>query len=360
MKNIISFTLSFLCFGLLACTKPTNQTETPTAETQATSGSKTVNLAIWGAYITPEILAEFEKETGLKVTESNYTSNEELLAKLQAGASGYDVAVPSDYMVKVMAELKLLQTLDVAKIANAQKIDPAMRGRAFDPDNSYSLPLSWGTTGIAYNTKSIKTPIKGWKDLFENKALTGKFTFLDDVRETLGAALKREALSLNSTNSADLAKAKTTLIGAKKRLKSFNSEVLDGLVAGEMAVAHAFSCDALQAQMKTQGAIQYILPEEGFTLWIDNLVIPQGAQNVEGAHKLINFLLSAKVGADRAQRLFSAPTNIESIALLPKEIRDNKALFPEPETLKRAEMMQDLGDAITEWDRIWTEVKAAK
>jgi spermidine/putrescine transport system substrate-binding protein len=193
MKKFYWMSLVVLGFGFVACTK-----------TKEATKPGVVNLAIWSHFVTDEILSDFEKQTGLKVVVSNYASNEELLAKIQAGAEGYDVAVPSDYMVEAMRNLKLLLPLDQAKVANARSLDPKTLKKYYDPENKFSLPFSWGTTGIAYNQKLIKTPIRSWKDLFENKELTGKFTLLDDVRETLGAALKMQAYSLNSKSLPEL------------------------------------------------------------------------------------------------------------------------------------------------------------
>ena len=180
-----------------ACTK--KGAEAPTAaQSGAATGSKVVNLAIWSNYIKPEVLTEFEKRTGIKVQVSNYSSNEELLAKLQAGASGYDVVVPSDYMVFAMSKLGLLKELDFTQLPNFKSIDPKYLKKQFDPANKYSIPYDWGTTGIAVNRTLYKGKIAGWKDLFNNADLAGKVTLLDDVRETIGAALKAQGLSLNS------------------------------------------------------------------------------------------------------------------------------------------------------------------
>jgi spermidine/putrescine transport system substrate-binding protein len=355
-----SFLLLGAVFSLISmgCTK---EKAAGAAANQAAEASKlkVVNLTVWTNFVTPEMLDEFEKKTGYKVQVSNYSSNEELLAKIQAGAQGYDVAVPSDYMVAAMRNLGLLNELDLTKISNAKNLDPQVVKQYYDPANQLSLPFSWGTTGIAFNQKALKAPLHSWKDLFEGKELTGKFTLLDDVRETLGAALKMQGLSLNSKDNAALEKGKVVLVAAKARAKGFTSETLAGLVNGEMAAAHSYSSDALMASSKTHGAIQYIIPEEGCTIWIDNLVIPKGAKNLEGAHALINFLLEPKVQAERAKLLFSAPSNKDSLALLPKDLQENRSLFPDKAKLAKCEMLQDLGESLGQWDRIWTEVKAS-
>ncbi|MDB5038182.1 MAG: potD [Bacteriovoracaceae bacterium] len=355
MKKIVSALIVISSLLSLGCKQKSTGSSTP----EAAQSSKVVNLSIWTNFITPELLSEFEKRTGIKVQVSNYSSNEELLAKIQAGAEGYDVAVPSDYMVVAMNQLGLLLPLDLQKISNYKDLDPRVLKKYYDPSNKVSVPFSWGTTGIAVNHKLTKAAILGWKDLFETKEIAGKFTLLDDVRETLGAALKMQGFSLNTKNPAELEKAKAVLLEAKKRAKGFTSEPLAGLVNGEMVVAHAYSVDALMASQKTQGAVQYVLPVEGCTFWVDNLVIPKGAKNIDAAHQLIDFLLEPKTGAERAKTLFSAPSNKKSFALLSKELQENAGLFPDEKKLAKCEMLEDLGESLVLWDRIWTEVKAS-
>ncbi len=337
-----------------ACTKKSE-------DTAATGGSlkgTKVHLAAWSNYVAPEVLAEFTKQSGVEVVVSNYSSNEELLAKLQAGATGYDVALPSDYMVFAMKELQLLVPLDKAKIPNASQLDAKLLGKKYDADNSVSLPYDWGTTGIAIHRDKFKGELKSWNDLFTNPELAGKFTLLDDVRETLGAALKAQGKSLNSANPAEIEAAKKLLLSVKPRVKAFTSEPMVGLREGEIAVAHAYMSDALQARRDTKGRIEYVIPAEGGTLWIDNLVIPKGAPNVAGAHALINFLLEAANGAKTVDSVRVAPANPGAIPLLPAELRADTGLFPAAEVLNRLEAIDDLGEKLSLWDRAWTEVKA--
>jgi spermidine/putrescine transport system substrate-binding protein len=352
------FVFSLLIAGASSCTKKSvGPNGDPSAATSA--GSGVVNLAIWSNYVSPELLKKFTDQTGIRVQISNYSSNEELLAKLQAGATGFDVAVPSDYMVSVMVHTGLLNELDPAKIPNLKALDAKYLKRGFDPQNKFSVPYDWGTTGIAINRTIFKGKISGWKDLFTNPELKGKFTLLDDVRETLGAALKSEGFSLNSKDPAQLEKAKKVLMGVRSRVKGFTSEPMMPLVNGETAVAHVYMSDALQAARETGGKIEYIVPVEGATLWIDNLVIPKGAPNVPGAHQLINFLLEASSVVETVKSVMVSPTNPQARSMLPEELKKHPALFPSDAVLQKCEMLEDLGEALASWDRIWTEVKAA-
>jgi spermidine/putrescine transport system substrate-binding protein len=325
---------------------------------KAGANAKEVSIAIWSNYLSQEVQDKFTAATGIKLRVSNYASNEELLAKVQAGAAGIDVAVPSDYMVDVMIKLGVLQPLDAAKIPNRAGLDPGLLKQSFDPENKYSLPYAWSTAGIAVNRELFKGSLKSWKDLFTSKELAGKFSLLDDVREVTGAALKMNGFSVNSVNQAELDKAKATLKDARPRVKMYRSDTIDPLVNKEIAVAHAFSSDALKAADKTNGAIEYVLPEEGGTRAIDNVVLLKSAVNVEAAHQLINFLLSKESNVAFVTSSFGGPVVLATRELLPPKLRNNPALFPSPAVLSKLERIHDVGDATKLYDRLWTEVKA--
>lgn len=350
--------LHVLAFSLICLASCTKRPSEPVESRKEQGQAKIVNLATWSNYISPELAAQFEKKTGIKVQISNYSSNEELLAKLQAGASGYDVIMPSDYMVFTMSKLGLLQELDQKQIPNLKAVDPKYQKKIYDPANRYSVPYDWGTTGIAVNHSIFKGQIKSWKDLFQKEELNGKFSLLDDSRETIGAALKSLGYSLNSKNPAELARAKETLLKAKIRVKAFNSETKVPLATGEVVVAHAYMTDALQARQVSGKQIEYLIPEEGGTFWIDNLTISKGASHLAEAHQLINFLLEPQSSLSTVLNILVAPTNMNTFKLLPQELQQNPGLFPPQARLAKCEMIEDLGEATQLWDQIWTEIKA--
>lgn len=350
------FLLLALAFSINACTAKNSPNSDPI---KSAAPTRVVRLAVWSNYLTPEILNEFEKKSGVRVEVSNYSSNEELLAKLQAGASGYDVVVPSDYMVLVMSKMGLIRKLDLSKIPNAKALDPRYLKKSFDPTNEYSLPYDVGTSGIAIHRDLFSGTIRSWKDLFFKPELAGKFSLLDDSHEVIGAALKSMGYSMNSRDPEQLKKAKELLVKVRPQVKAFTSETFNLLVNREVAVAHAFVMDALQARKVTGGKIEYILPEEGSTFYIDNLAIPSTVAHPEEAHALINFLLDAKVEMSLASRLFLAPSNLQAFSLLPPSFRvENAVLFPQGKEERRLEMLEDLGEATQLYDRIWTDVKA--
>ncbi len=357
MSQILVF-ISIFLITLTGCTKHVSFGPHSAVGDQ---NPKVVNLAIWSNYITPSLLETFEKKYGVRVQVSHYSSNEELLAKLQAGASGYDVALPSDYMVYVMSKLGLLLSVDQRQISNYKLIGSRYLKKQFDLENRYSIPYHWGTTGIAVNKKIYKGRITGWKTFFSSADLGGRFSLLDDPRETIGAALKALGYSMNSKSPKELEEAKQLLLGARKKIKAFTSEPKMPLVHGELAVTHTYMVDAYQAKNEQpKSEIDYLVPEEGGTFWIDSLVIPKGATHIKEAHLLIDFLLEAKASAQASLSLFSGPTVPSAIPLLPKAFTSNVGLFPSDATLAKCEMLEDLGDAQALWDRTWTEVKAAQ
>lgn len=317
-----------------------------------------VSLAIWSNYVTPEVLQDFERRTGARVVVTNFSSNEELLAKLQAGGGGYDVIVPSDYMVKILVALKLLTPLDRARLPHAAGLDPKLMGLGLDPRNEHALPYQWGTTGIAVNRRKFKGAIEGWKDVFGRRELRGKWTLLDDVREGLGAALKLGGRGLNERDPARIADAARRLRGARDEIQAFTSEPMSLLVEGGAWVAHAYSSDALQASARAGGSIEFIIPAEGGTLWIDHLAVPASARNAAGAHALIDYLLDPETIARVVPSIQVATASVAALPRLPAAYRENRAIFPDAATRARLELLEDLGDALPAWERSWTEIKA--
>ena len=360
----LPWTFSWALVGALALGGCTSKDQT--AGVGSTGGAATaapqervVNLAIWSNYISKEFLEEFEKQSGVKVVLSNYSSNEELLGKLQAGATGYDVAVPSDYMVFVMAKLGLLTALNRAEIPQISEIEPDAHGGQYDPNNQYSVPYGRGVTGIAFNKEVVKEPITSWKDLFENEKYGGKISLLDDVRESIGSALKWKGHSINTTDSGQLAEAKKIVVSAQKRIKAFSSEPVPLLLSGEVVIAQTYSSDALKARKLSAGKIDFVIPKEGTSLWVDCLVIPKGSPHQKEAHQLINFFLQARVAASRTENFFVSPVVKGVRGLLPAALQKDPILFPPPARWKEFESIRDLEEKGTEWDRVWTEVKAS-
>lgn len=322
--------------------------------------SRVVNLAIWGNYLSKESQKRFTERTGIHLNIMNYSSNEELLAKIQSGGSGVDVAVPSDYMVEVMTKLQLLEPLQKDKIPTSRTLAKEVIAQPFDPENRYSLPYAWAIAGIAVNRDLYKEPIHSWRDFFENPKLNGKISLLDDVREVTAAVLKMQGRSVNSVSEPELKLAKDALLKIKKAVKMFTSDTVDILKNKEVVAAHSYSPDALQASAKTQGKIEFIIPSEGGTRYIDNLVIVKGAKHVEEAHKLIDFLLQKENEVEFVSSIRAGPVVADIKDVLPPDLQKSTTLFPSAQVLSKLERIRDLGDQNRLYEDIWTAVKSSE
>ncbi len=319
----------------------------------ATALEGELHIYNWSDYIAEDTVAGFEKKTGVKVTYNTYESNEELLAKLQIGGGGYDLVVPTGYLVTVLTAQGLLAPLDKTKLKNWGNVAPMFINPEFDPGNSHSVPWQWGTTGIAYRSDKLATPPDGWS-VFHDNSLKGKMTQMDDQRDVLGSWLKYRGHSLNSADPGELGQAKADSITAKGLLKAYVSAPVKGqLVAGDVWVAQLWNGDTAQAKME-QAAIAYCLPKEGAGIWLDNLVIPRDAANKNAAHAFIDYILEPDIGAAISTFTGYGSPNQAAMAKI-----EGAVPYPSDEELKRLEYQKDLGAATALWDQIWTEVKAS-
>lgn len=316
-----------------------------------------LNIYNWSDYVAEETIPGFERELGVKVTYDTYESNEELLAKIQAGASGYDIIVPSNYIVEILIAAGQLDPLSQEWLPNLPNLAPRFRSPPYDAGNRYSVPYQWGTSGIAYRSDRVRGKVDAWRVLwYEEHA--GKITMLDDMREVIGAALKVLGYSLNSTDEAQLAEAKTLCIEQKRLLKAYvSAAVKPQLIAGDVWLAQLWSGDAFQA-MREQPAIRYAIPKEGSAIWADNLCIPRSAPHRRAAHAFIDYVLRPPVAAAISNAVGYGCPNEAARPLIAEPLRSDPALYPPAEILDRLEWIVDLGAATRLYDRLWTEIKA--
>lgn len=325
--------------------------------------SKSVSFYNWTDYIDPDVLDQFKEECGVDVIYDTFSSNEDLLAKLQAGATGYDLIVPSDYMVSIMLQLNMLKPLEHANIPNLANLYPRFTETPFDPGNVYTVPYQWGTTGIGYNLDATGEVPTGWDWFFNpEKAdqFRGKISLLNDQREVIGAALKYLGYSMNSVDPAELEEAKQTILAIKPDIATFDSDSFgDILVSGEVVFGHGFSGGYFQSIYANEDKnLGYIIPQEGGTIWTDNLAIPTTAPNPYTAEILINYLLDPEVGAAISNMTYYASPNQASEPLIDEEITGNPGIYPSEETSDKLEFLTELGEGTLLWDRIWTEIKS--
>jgi len=320
---------------------------------------KTLHLYSWAEYFPDEVLEQFGKEFGAKVTYDTYPSNEDMQAKLRAGGGQYDVAVPSTYAVHALIAEGQLLPLDSAKLTNLKNVSPAFMNQEHDPGNKYSVPYMWGTLGIAYNTKYVKTAPTEWRDLLD-PAYKNRIVAVDDGRDILGLGLQATGHSRNETDPAKLKAAQEWLQQLMPNVKAWDSDNPKAmLLSGEAWIGLIWNGDAALA-MQENPEIKYVLPKNGGNLWMDSLVIPKGAQNAELAHQFINFMLRPEIAAKVGVAYPYGVTNAEAVKLLPEAVRTNVASYPPKEWLTRAEFAADLGEASIEFDKAFTELKAGK
>lgn len=321
-------------------------------------GGPVLHVCTWSNYLLDSALTDFTKQTGIKVELSYISSNEELFSKLRAGATGFDIIQPSDYMVRQMSNLGMLQPLDHSQLSNIGNIDEFYTKMAYDPGLKYSVPFSWGTTGIAVNTDKVKLPEGelGWDLLFHSP--DPKHTsIMDDMREVFGATLMHDGKSVNTKDVAALTAAKKQIEALKTQILMFSSEPRPLVLNEELTVAHMFSTDALQAR-RDNPKIRYVIPKEGATLWTDNLAIPTSSPRSKEAHLFINYFLSPQVALATALQNSVATPNKTAREQLPPEMGNDPGLYPGPDVMKRLQLLEDLGDSMSVMNRLWTELKS--
>ena len=317
---------------------------------------KRLHVFTWANYVGDEIRAGFENEFGVRVIVDVFASNEDLLAKLMSGASGYDVIMPSDYMVAIMIKEKLLAALDLSTIPNYQNISARFLGRDFDPENRYSIPYTWGTAGIGYDSTVVHPPPDSLSILWD-KRYSGKFSMLDDQRETIGVALKLLGHSVNSTDLNALKAAKAKLIEQKPLVKQYKNEADEILGSGDVVMAHCWSGDAFRAAARRPN-IKYVIPKEGATQFIDTVCIPASAPHKAIAAQFINYLLRPEINAKVTEFTKYGTCVPAARKYLPETVRNNPGIYPSEDVLNKLESIRDLGEFTRNYDRAWTELKA--
>ncbi len=313
-----------------------------------------LNVFNWSNYVAPDTIPNFEAEFGVRVRYSAYESNEEMLARVMSGNSGWDVAFPSNYFIGPLRELGLLAPIRRERLPNLKHLDLPFQSPPWDPPLRWCVPFMWGSSGIAYNRKLVPPP-RAWADLWDRR-LAGRITMLDDPAEVLGACLKKLGLSLNATDAAALGCARREAIAQKPLVRAYlNAEVRDQLVAGDVLAAQLWATTARQA-IDASPDLAYAFPREGFALYADNAVILRESRRGDLAHEFINYLLRPAVAAAIASATRTATANSAARALL----RADPTLYPPPEVLARGEWFEAMpAGAQRLRDRLWTEIKSA-
>jgi spermidine/putrescine transport system substrate-binding protein len=325
------------------------------------SSSDTLHVYTWADYTDEELAKEFKARTGLDVVIDVYDSNETMLAKMQAGGgAAYSIIYPSDYMVQKMIELDLLTELDKSRIHGLENLYDKWKDPVYDPGNTHSVPMTWGTTGLIYNKELLETPIEDWDYLWENEdAISNRLTLLEDVREVMGAVLKSLGYSYNSTDPAEIEAAYQKLVELKPAISSFQTFGWeDQLLSGDLLVVMSYSVDAIAATLEDEN-LEYVIPKSGSSIWTDTIAIPKSVPNVDAAYEWINLVMDPDVVSKLVERVYFATPNKAAHDLLSDEIKANDDLFPPEDLINKCEGIAPVGDAAELYDRYWTQLTSS-
>ncbi|MFK7800377.1 MAG: PotD/PotF family extracellular solute-binding protein [Anaerolineae bacterium] len=336
--------------------------------------SEELSVYNWADYIDEQVIADYEAEFGVKIIYDTYASNEDLLAKLEAGAEGYDVIVPSDYMVGIMIGLELLAPIDADGFSNISNMNPAFLDAPFDPGNAHCLPYQWGTTGIGYragNEYFEANPPTSWAAIFDPEELAkyeGEgINVLNDPRELPAAAAFYLGLDPNTEDPSELQQIQDAILAAKPYWKTFNSEDYSTslLVPDEVVITHGWSGGVFQAYYATyddeaeDGNWYYSVPEEGAVKWLDNMCITAASDRKGTAAHFINYVLSAEAGAAITNYTYYASPNEAAKEFILPEVLEDPGIFPSAETEAKLSWLTEVSDeSVLLYDELWTAVKA--
>ncbi len=310
----------------------------------------------WSDYIDPELIDQFEGETGARLVYDNYSSDAELETRLLTGGGAYDLVVPSDRSMPALLGKGALQPIDRSLLPNFKNLDPKFLGAPFDPENRFSVPYFWGTVAVGVRADHVANPPVSFAALFDERN-RGRITMLDDAEHSVAVALMHLGKPMNSVDEQDLAAAQKLLSEQRPLVQAYTSDAYkEKLIAGNAWASLGWSGDLLQAADE-EPQVRVIIPEKGTTIWLDSLALCKGAKNLELAHRFINFLLDPEIAARNAQYVHYATPNREALALLPAEVRNDPAIYPPAEVLDRCGWLEDRGEAIAKVEQVWRQVR---
>ena len=326
-------------------------------------GEDVLYVYSWGDYLDPDVLVQFEEETGIHVVLDEYDTNESMYPRVAEGAESYDVLCPSDYMIQKLIQNDLLQPLDFDQLPNAKAYigqDFMKQSQAFDPENRYSVPYCWGLVGIMYNTKMVDEPVDSWSILW-NEKYRGEILMQDSARDAFMVPLRLMGHSMNTTNVQELEAARDMLIRQKPLVQAYGvDDIRDKLSSGEAALGVIFSGEAIKL-LKSNPDLRYVqTPKEGTNAWIDSWVIPKNARHVENAHRFIDFLCRPDVAAKNFEALGYPTPNTGVRALVGDDIDEKyrDIAFPPQKDYQGQETYSYLGEKLDKlYTKLWLQVK---
>ncbi len=326
--------------------------------------SVTLNVYNWGEYIDPSVNDMFTEETGIRVNYKNFTDNESMYAVLSSGAASYDIIVPSDYMVGKLIQEGMLAKLNFDNIPNYQFIGDAYKNLEYDPNNEYSVPFTWGTVGIFYNTKYVDEAdlAQGW-DLLWNEKYKGRIFMFDNQRDAFGIALHKCGYSMNTTDPAAWREAYVELQKQKPLLHQYvMDQVFDKMINEEGWIAPYYSGDGIIMMDEEEGNpdIDFFVPESGTNRFVDALCVPANSPHVREAEEYINFLCRTDIALLNAEYIGYSTPHTEAQRLLDPEIGANENFYPSDELLAKTEIFLTLPvETGAQMDKLWMQLKLA-
>ncbi|WP_245292847.1 polyamine ABC transporter substrate-binding protein [Pararhizobium arenae] len=327
-----------------------------------TASAADLVISNWDGYMAKDIAETFKAATGLEIEVVNHATNEEVMGKLMAsGGKGYDVVFVSSPFAEILNHQGLAAPIDKAAVPNLANLYPEAAALAYDPGTAFSVPYTWGSTGLCYRSDVVKTAPDSWMNLLApSDDLKGKTTMLATDRWLMAAGLLAKGYSVNETDPAKVAEAKNLLIEAKKTLLAYDDTTFySKLVSGEASLVHAWDgwCNYGIGENKD---IKFVVPKEGSDLWVDTIVVMKNSEKQAEAMKFINFILDAKNHAWAAENiLYKVPNKAAMESLDPKLIEQYPNMGMTPAELTKYELLRDLGDAQKEYSRAVSEIKAA-
>ncbi len=330
-----------------------------TAFSACSSGEKkTLTVFTWADYLSKDAKEGFEKANQCTVVIDTFDSNEALLAKLESGATGYDVLVPSSYTVQVLQRKGMLMPLDHAKLPNLKQVDAGYLTKAVDSKMEFSVPYMTAPTCLSYLASKVPDPVESWA-MLDRADLKGRITLLDDMREVLGAALKFLGHSLNSVDPAELAAARDVALRWKKNIAKFeNEQYKTGIASGEFTLVQGYAGDLIQAGEENED-MRIFIPKEGTAFSCDDLCVPKDSKQPDLAHAFIDYLTGPEVAAENMQWIGYRAPNSGAYALLGEDFRGSPLLFPPADLFAKCEAIADLGDKLPLWTTEWDKVKTS-
>lgn len=325
---------------------------------KASEAKEEINILNYGANAAEGVYKEFEKETGIKVNEKTFDDMHYMYQEVASGKVKYDVILVSDDMADKMIKEDMIQKINKDNIPNIVNMNEGDMGKEYDPNNDYTVPYMNGTIGLIYNTETVDEDIDSWKSLFDPKYKNEVFMF-DNMRDTIGVALKTLGYSLNSTNPEELEEAKELLIKQKEEINPVYGadEVLDLMKSGEKKIAMIWSGEGLNLEAE-DSKFKYVIPEEGADYWLDSWAIPKDASNVSGAEKFINFMSNKDIALRTAGEIGYTSPQKQAIEEQPEEIKNNENAYMSQETLDKCEEYKYLdGDNLRLYEDVWMKIK---